>query len=189
MGRIARTASIALACLPACAGWSLVEDPAIAAPDGSFGFEAPVGWMRARGGDAEVLLTREGPPVQWFEVRALPADEAFPLLGEGVPLDATPAEIAALTITELSAGLDPIPLAVLERGPAAVGADEGFLVHGRYADELGVSFDLLAAGFARRNRFYRLLFRAPTLHIFDRDRFAFDRAVATFRPREDPEGQ
>lgn len=165
----------------AAATWSRVEQPQISSPARAFTIEAPVGWMHATFPKDRILLTRDGPDIQFVRVFKTSHEEAFPTMKKTSRPEMLPSELAELVVAELKANTTGIGMEIMENAPLEIAGHRGFRLHLRFHTEEGLRYQVLFCGFASQEGFYALLYQAPTLHYFQRDLPEFEKMVRTFR--------
>jgi len=177
----------ALASFGACAMLATpdeVEPGRHALPGGRYEVELPAGWFHERAPSDQITVVREGVYLSQLVVCARPRGRAFPCMRKEAKEKMTPAALAELALGEtraLALGEGVRDVEVLENRAIEAGGRPAFLLHLRIEIPSGLDFDHLQAGFVEGEKMYWIWFRAPTLHYFERDRHAFDRAVETIR--------
>jgi hypothetical protein len=142
----------------------------------------PPGWYRYQSGDS-LLLSKDGLDLQRILIQYHPHDQAFETLEKPSSVAMLPSELAELTIAEIKAGQEGgLPsMVVLDNVPMEIAGRGGFSLHLRFKTDAGLRIELLACGFVDERGFYLLMYRAPTLHYFDRDRQVFESVTESFR--------
>ena len=142
----------------------------------------PSGWYRYQGGD-NLLLSKDGLDLQRILIQYHPHEEAFETLERSSSAGMLPSELAELTIAEIKAGQENgLPsMIVLENEPREIAGHDGFSLHLQFKTDAGLRIELLARGFVDEQGFYLLLYRAPTLHYFARDREVYESVTESFR--------
>jgi hypothetical protein len=184
MGKTLRFATVGpLIFLAGCATatWTRIDQPQMVGPGRSFTIEAPTGWMHAAYFKDAILLTRDGPAIQFIRVMQTSHMKAFPALKKASAPDMLPAELAELAAAELKADPSRIGLEVVESVPLQIAGHSGFRMHLRFSDEQGLRYEMAVCGFAGKEGLYTLLYHAPTLHYFQRDLPEFESIVKAFR--------
>jgi hypothetical protein len=172
----------ALACcaltLSACRStWTRTPEGGANLTRGDYTARIPGGWMRHSGrGSLDDTITLDGTDIHSITFALQSLDQAFPILEREATPDLLPSELAELTVAELKAGgFD--NLEVVSEGPAIVAGQESFRLHLRHRQPTGLRVDHLIYGFATDSGAYRLVFSAPTLYFFERDRPVFEELV------------
>lgn len=159
--------------------------PAGPAPERALGGElevtAPDGWLRMAYDDEQLVFTRDGPRIQTLSFAVGRRSPTFRFLERDADPSLLPSELAELTIAEAKLLAGSKGVEVIELGPAVVAGRDGFRVRLRYADGRGLRRDDLGFGAVSAGSFLFASYTAPTLHYFERDLAAVERAVASFR--------
>lgn len=171
-----RRCAAGLALVIACLAGGCAQVPAVK----DFALDFPVDWRRLPG--ARPTATREGPRLQIITVLTAPAAKAFPGIKAGADESTLPSELAEAQFAEHKRALaEHSVVEVLGNDLARLGDRPAYRLHLRYRTPQGLRIDEIWLGTVRGVTYYVLLYRAPSLHFFERDRAAFERTVATFR--------
>ena len=162
-----------------------VEPGACELPGGRCDVELPAGWRHERTNDC-VTVVCDHELLSQLMVYSRLRWRAFPATGKEAREDMGSAELAERALEETRAlarkeGIREVE--VLENRPVEVAGRPGVFLHLRIENSSGLPHDHLQAGFVQGDRYYCIWFRAPRIHYFERDRWAFDRAVETVRLR------
>ena len=142
----------------------------------------PPGWYRHQSGDS-LLLSKDGLDLQRILIQYHPHEKAFETLDKPSAATMLPSELAELTIANIKAGQEGgLPsMTILGNEPMEIAGHSGFSVHLRFKTDAGLRIELLMRGFVDEQGFYLLMYRAPTLHYFARDRQVFESVSESFR--------
>ena len=185
MTRMRRLGCVGLVALAGCLVPTVDEVEPGRCEIGSFDVELPEGWLYEPSRDW-VAVVPDHVLLSQLMLRAPHRESAFPEVRKDARADMSAVELAevALEETRAQAARDGVgEVVLLETSEIEVAGRPAFSLHLRVENDVGLSFDHLQAGFVHGERFYWIWYRAPTLHYFQRDRFAFDRAIETLRPR------
>jgi hypothetical protein len=176
-------AVLALLVLAGCEGtWQRLESARVTGPENAFAIDLPVGWVRANQVADRVLVTRDGPGLEFISVQRLAKDKAFPKQKKSASEDLLPAELAELQIAELKTQSDQMAaLNLIENAPAAIGGSPGFKLHIRFRNLRGLPIEQMLYGFADKKGYYLLVYQAPGLYYFDKYKADFENAVLSFK--------
>jgi hypothetical protein len=169
--------------LAGCAtSWIRVDDANREYRNEFYQVTLPPGWYHHQSGDS-LLLSQDGLDLQRILIQYHPHDKAFETLEKHSSATMLPSELAELTIAEIKAGQESgLPsMIVLGNEPMEIAGHGGFNLHLRFKTDAGLRIELLARGFVDEKGFYLLMYRAPTLHYFARDRQAFESVTESFR--------
>lgn len=185
----AALAPLALAlALAGCAhkppAWVPATSPYVA-PASGFEVDLPDGWMRRNREIEQLLLTRDGTPLQRIVAGAVEFGKP-PGIGSGkrpVTAGMSALEIAEVVVDDIAAA-SPSELRILENSPAALGGRPGFRVLAAWRDERGLPQRLALQGATAADRLYLVFLIAPERVYYPRDLPTFDAFVRGFRFRE-----
>lgn len=162
--------------LAGCVGtWARVSETDSHYAGEHYSLTLPAGWMHLETGDS-LMLSRDGLDLQRIVIEFRPHEQAFEETGKSSSPGMLPSELAELTIAELrSTQEDGLPsLEILDNRPLEVAGYTGYALHLRFKTDEGLRIEVLLRGFVNEDGLYRLLYRAPTLHYFERDREVFE---------------
>jgi hypothetical protein len=176
--------SIALLVVPlvACAMVQRVDTPRTEGPDKSYSVDLPVGWIKQVTMTRQLLVSRDGPLLEYILITKSSPKEAFPRTKKAASDSMLPAELAELEVAEIK-GEDQFTaaLSVVENEPAEIAGQEGFRVRVRYKNTRGLEIQRVIYGFADKSAYYQITFGAPTLYYFDAYFPDFQKVVASFQ--------
>ena len=157
------------------ATWTRVDDTGKRYTGEHYSLTLPAGWMRLETGDS-LMLSRDGLDLQRIIIEYRPHEQAFEETEKSSSPDMLPSELAELSIAELKAGQeDGLPsLEILDNRPVEVAGHTGYALHLRFKTDEGLRIEVLLRGFVDEGGLYQLLYRAPTLHYFERDRDVYE---------------
>ena len=172
-----RSAACLLALLLAgCAAtWVRVEDADSRYRGEHYSVILPAGWMRSEVGDS-LVLSRDGLDLQRIVIEYRSHEKAFEKIEKSSSAGMLPSELAELTIAELKASQeDGLPsLEILDNRPMEIAGSTGYALHLRFKTDAGLRIEVLLRGFVDEDGLYQLLYRAPMLHYFGRDREVYE---------------
>ena len=162
--------------------WVRVDAPAADYAAERYRVSLPTGWMRMED-KGNLVLSKDGPDLQRILIQFHGHERAFPKLEKDSSAAMLPSELAELSIAELKASEEGgLPsLEVLSDEPTEIAGRMGFAIHARFKTDDGLRIDLLLRGFVDERGLYLLMYRAPTLHYFERDRGAYEAVVSSFK--------
>lgn len=168
--------------------WTRIDETNRAYKGEHFSISLPDGWLRL-GGEDRLLLSKDGPDLQRIFVEYRPHENAFEQLEKDSSPMMLPSELAELTVAELKQSQEGgLPsLEILRNEPLDIAGHLGFGLHLAYRTDSGLRVEMLVRGFVDQQGLYLVIYRAPTLHFFDRDRPAFEALTASLRVRT-PQG-
>lgn len=162
--------------LAGCAAtWVRVDDTDSHYSGEHYSVSLPAGWMRSEVGD-RLVLSRDGLDLQRIVIEYRPHEKAFEELEKSSSAGMLPSELAELTIAELKASQEEgLPsLEILDNRPIEIAGHTGYALHLRFKTDAGLRIEVLLQGFVDEHGLYQLLYRAPTLHYFGRDREVYE---------------
>lgn len=158
-----------------------VDAPRVEAMDKAYALDLPVGWIRQYTPEKNLIASRDGIPLQAIAVVKRPLKTAFPKTKKEAREGMLASELAELEIAEMKARDEQSQaLVVLENEPAVVSGRDGFRLKVSYRTTRGLEIHEVVYGCVDKTGMYRLDYRAPKLHYFDRYIADFDNAVRTF---------
>lgn len=167
--------------LTACVTWSRIETPRMSGPDGCYHVTVPPCWIHAAFIDDGICISKDGPLMNWIEVKHFRKDQGFPLTEVKLTHDQLITEVAEYFVAELKARHAGNTMNHLGTEPAEIDGRSGFKVNLEFINLKGLAFEVLAYGLADDVHFYYLLYKAPRLYYFDKDLAAFEQLVASFK--------
>jgi len=148
--------------------------------DYKFAVEIPDGWRRLDT-DKYLMITRDGPFLQYALIQQRPADRPFRYTQKSLNNRMLPQEAAGLIIDELSSDRNLQNFRLIENVPARIDGHEGFRILFSYNDKKGSTFKTLYYGFVSGNSFYNIRYSAAIRHYFDKDLATFEQLLDTFK--------
>jgi hypothetical protein len=180
--RLRRAAAGLLLIQVACSPWVLINPENTHFKEDGFEVSLPEGWVRPMFEHDDVILTRDGLPLEQIMVRQRPHKKAFPLLKKPASDKLLPSELAELQIAETKRGGEiESNLLVLENDPVTIAGREGFRLRLRFVTPKGLPVEQLLYGVCDAKYYYLLGLQAPELYYFDRYRGEFEKMVASFK--------
>jgi len=172
-----------LVILSGCAfGPKRVDSSRTEGPDKSYTVDLPVGWISQVTYHSRLLVSRDGPPLEYILITKTSLKTAFPKTKKAASETMLPAELAELQIAEIkSEDQYTAALTVAENEPAEIAGHQGFRFRVRYKNNRGLEIQRVAYGFAEKSDYYQVQFGAPTLYYFDRYYPDFQKTVASFQ--------
>jgi len=170
--------SALLGCVPQPAR---IDTPRVESVDKSYSLDLPVGWIRQYTPEKNLIASRDGLPLELIAVVKRPLKQAFPKTKKEAGETMLASELAEREIAELKSRDEQTQaLVVLENEPATVSGREGFRLKVSYRTPRGLEVHEVVYGFTDKSSMYRLDYRAPKLHYFDRYSDDFEKAVKSF---------
>ena len=174
---------ISVVLLVGCAtGWGRVDDSGRYYKGKYYNATLPLGWMRMQSGET-LTLSRDGIDLQRIVIEYRPHDKAFEGIEKSSSESMLPSELAELTIAELKASQDEgwPSLEVLVNEPVKITGHTGYGLHLRFKTDEGLRIDVLLRGFVDEDGLYLVMYRAPTLHYFERDRTVYESIAGSLK--------
>ncbi len=166
--------------------WSPTETT-YAPAGGRYALDLPAGWMRfARGKSPDdLLLTRDGTPLQLLVVGVVDPGKPFPIGSSKRPVtpEMTPQEAAEVAVDGLESGSGWSNVQVLENAPVDLAGRKGFRLVASYKQSDGLRAGIALYGLVTPKATYYLMFQAPQRVYFTRHLPDFDRMAASFQLR------
>ena len=161
--------------------WTKVDQPLQKGPDDEYAVEIPTDWVRFTLRTDAVMVTRDGPPIQYLEVLRWPFAKAFEKTEKKPPAGVLPQELAGLVEAELRAHERYANMRIISIAPARIDLKPAFRMHVSYRTDRGAEFERVLVGAADGERLLLLSYNALKLHYFARDLPVFEKAVASYR--------
>ncbi len=174
--RIGTMLAVLCALAAGCGNWARTGGP-FEQPDHAV--VLPDGWFRLKG-VGDLLLTRDGPPLQTVTITSRAADAPFRNTKRRMVEGMHPLEAAEAFLDDLLFDEELLQLEVMDSRPAVVGDEPGFRISLAFRDHQGVARRSVRYGVLRGGRFFSLRYDAAERHYFDRDLAAFEDMVSTF---------
>lgn len=175
--------SLIVISLAACApAWKRVDQAdRVETGAGDYTVELPLGWVKRGSDSADLLVTRDGPALNYILVNRQAHDRKLPNTKRGTRPDMLPHEIAELAIAEWRSSEATTNLEVLATEPAMIGGKPGVRVHIRYKNKRGLPIErVLIAMVDAKGRLF-IVYEAPAIVYFERGLPAFDAMVSSIR--------
>lgn len=163
--------------------WTRIETPRMNGPDGQYQVTVPACWIHAAFITDGIYISKDGPALNWIEVRHIKRDQGFPLTKVKLDGDYLITEVAEYYLAELKEKYKGGTVNHLITEPAEIDGKTGLKIHLEIINSQGLEFDVLAYGMLDDLNFYHLLYKAPRLYYFEKEREAFEGLVATFHAR------
>lgn len=167
--------------LTACVTWSRIKTPQMNGPQGRYHVTVPMCWIHAAFIKDGICISKDGPSMNWIEVKHIQKNQGFPLTKVIMREDHLITEVAEYYLAELKEKYKGVTVNHLITEPARIEGRTGFKVHLELINEKGLIFDVLAYGLMDDTDFYQLLYRAPRIYYFEKEIEAFEQLVASFR--------
>lgn len=176
--------TLVLLLLASCGGpFVRLDKPDYTDAERGYSVKLPVGWVRItvpQYSDS-MMISRDGYTLQSIRIEALKYDKAFETSKKLVKADAVISDVAELEIAEIKAkSSNAASIKILENSLKTISAQQAYKVHLSYLNEKGLRFEQITYGLVGTQYYYRLTYQAPKLHYFERDKPAFEQAVASF---------
>ena len=173
---------LALSLAGCAATWVRVDDADRRYSGEHYSVTLPAGWMRSEIGDS-LVLSRDGLDLQRIVIEYRPHEKAFEEIEKASSSGMLPSELAELTIAELKASQEEgLPsLEILDNRPVVLAGHTGYALHLRFKTDAGLRIEVLLRGFVDEHGMYQLMYRAPTLHYFGRDREVYESVTASLQ--------
>jgi hypothetical protein len=170
---------VVLALLFGCAltPWTPTSGP-ISAPH--YTIDIPQDWLRLEG-QPHLMLTKDGPFLQYVLIQARPLTRPFRYTGRKVAAHMLPSDAAQVILDEI--GLDPTvnALEVLENHPALIDGREGFKLMYAYQNSDGLTLRTVYYGCIHQKHLFTLRYTAAQRYYFQKDRTDFNQMRASFK--------
>lgn len=172
--------------IAACARvtWMKVDEPNVISPDKTFSADVPVDWVQKVGEtDKQIYVTRDGPLIEFMELKRADHAAAFPELKKKSQPDMLGTELAELVLAELRSDEVMENLEVIENAPVDIAGKLGIVVHVKFRTEFGLQYERRVYAFVNQEGLYTLTYQAPSLHYFPLHADEFEQTVASFKLR------
>lgn len=129
---------------------------------------------------ADVMVSRDGPYLQYILLQERPLDRPFPHTRKYLNPQMLPQEAAQIIIDDLKSDPAVMNLTVIENEPVLVDGHDGFKLLFGYRSRDGLMLKTAYYGVIYGSNFYSLRFTAPQRHYFDKDIHTFESILANF---------
>jgi hypothetical protein len=179
--RHALALSLIMATLSACAPtWKHVDQAIqLESIHEDYTLQLPLGWVKRGSDSADLLVTRDGPALNYILVNRQPHERKLPKTKRETRADMLPHELAELAVAEWKSTEATANLEVLASEPAMLGGKPAARVHIRYKNQRGLPIErILVAMVDSKGRLF-MVFEAPSIVYFARGLPAFEAMVAS----------
>ncbi len=168
--------------LSACNTWQRIDESSSVIETEKYTVKMPVGWVQLKVNN-HLLVTRDGPDLQKIQITVSESAKAFEAIEKSSSEVLLPSELAELYIADLrKQHKNGLPsLEVLSNSPTTVDGHAGFQLLLRYKTDNGLFYNQRVTGFATKDSFYCIFYRAPELHYYALDDTSFDEVVHDFK--------
>jgi len=162
--------------------WVKVDKPTITSSDKTFSAEVPTGWVQKVGEtDQAIYITRDGPLIEFVELKHADHEHAFPELGKASQPDLLDSELADLLLAELRSDEVMEHLEVIENAPADISGNPGIVVQVKFRTDFGLQYERRIYAFLNQEGLCTLTYQAPSLHYLPLYADQFEATVASFQ--------
>jgi hypothetical protein len=147
----------------------------------NYTIDIPQGWRKVDT-TKYLLITRDGPFVQYALVQQRPLDRPFKHTQKTVKKGMLPQEAASLVVDEISSDKKNIlKLQIHENKPATIGGHNGFKLFFSYENANREPQRMVYYGFIHGDIFYNLRFNAPAKYFYTKDLDTFEAFRKSFK--------
>ena len=147
----------------------------------NYSADIPQGWRKVDT-TKYLLITRDGPFVQYALVQQRPLDRPFKHTQKTLKDDMLAQEAASIVVDEISSDKKNIlKLNVLENRPATIGGYNGFKLVFVYQNANREPQKMVYYGFIHGDFFYNLRFNAPMKYFYAKDLATFEEFRKSFK--------
>lgn len=168
------------------ATWTRITLPEISGPSKRYTLAAPAGWVHAAFIQQGVCISKDGPDLNWIEVRHAGKKSAFKAIGVEITDTQLVTEVAEYCLAHFKETHTAGTVRMIDLAPARISGRDGFRMHLSTTDGRGLIDDYLIYGVTDNDFFYRLLYRAPRLYYFEHDLATFEALVTSFKINPKP---
>lgn len=168
------------------ATWSRITLPEMKGPGNRYTVKAPTGWIHAAFIQQGICISKDGPNLNWIDVRHAGKKTAFKTIGVEIKDTQLVTEVAEYYLAHFKKTHPDGTVNLMALSPARISGRSGFRMRLETRDNRGLIDDYLIYGVTDDDYFYRLLYRAPRLHYFERDLAAYETLVASFQINASP---
>ena len=166
--------------LSACANWTQIKSPEVRSREGRYRVTLPLCWLRHNHLAGKMGLSKDGPLLNWIEIKYAIKKESLPLTRVEIRDDMLVSEVAEYVLAELNEQYRQVTLNHIRTEPAAVGGESGFKIHVETINADGLEYELIVYGVVSSQYLYQISYSAPRLYYFGKDLQAFEDMVASF---------
>jgi len=135
----------------------------------------PEGWYRAEAVREALLLTRDGPQLQFIYLQRVSLDKELSHTKRKFARGMLPRDAVELEAENLRANPTTTDFELVEDTPVTVAGRPGFRLVYRWKTKEGLRLKAVHYGFLHGNALYRLIYQAAARYYFDRDLATFER--------------
>lgn len=169
--------------LVACAEWTQIKSPELRNHEGRYRVALPVCWVRASYLTDKMGISKDGPLLNWIEIKYSQKEESLPLTRVKINDDMLVSEVAEYVLAELKTKYQKVTLNHIKTEPAMISGKSGFKIHVETTNAKGLEYELIVYGFVDGPYLYQLSYNAPRLYYFEKDLQTFEDVVASFSMR------
>lgn len=145
-----------------------------------FSVDLPQGWRQVNT-NKYLLLTKDGPFLQYVLIQRRPIDQAFKHTKKKLKKEMLPHEVAQVIIDEIFSDRQILEFNVIENIPVTINERDGFKLLFTYKNKKGSSFKTAYYGLIQGDAFYNLRYNAALQNYFDKDIKTFQIILNSFR--------
>jgi len=173
--------------LSGCAAtWSRITLPEMKGPGNRYTVKVPSDWIHAAFIQQGICISKDGPNLNWIDVRHVGKKTAFNTIGAEIKDTQLVTEVAEYYLAHFKKTHPDGAVNLIALSPARISGRSGFRMRLETRDNRGMIDDYLIYGVTDDDYFYRLLYRAPRLHYFERDLAVYEALVASFQINPKP---
>ena len=159
---------VILILIPGCAYWSSIS-PKYVSESRNFEASFPKGWKRDHRISKALLGTKDGIKLQYIHIARYGLDDDLPFTKRKLTKDMVTQEVADIAIDNLRSAPERIGLEVLENSPDSLCGLPGFRILAKWKSIEGLPERDLLYGLMIDDKYYEILYEAPSRYYFGRD--------------------
>lgn len=170
-----------LLCLQACVTWQTIGTEPIATGSGQITAQGPQGWLALAPGQNTLFISRDGPAAHYVKIEKKLLSNAFARTKAAVSNDTLLTDLADYYTAEIKTARTGLKINVESVEPLKISGKNGVKTHYHYANQDGLTIDLICYFLVYDNHLYEIVYETPRLHLFERDRKLVESFVASVR--------
>ena len=131
--------------------------------------ELPDNWRRYNRDSSQVLITRDGFPLQWISVERRPVDKQLAFTQKKFSKQMLPQEAAEVAIDNFRSNPQIFDMKIIENNPALLGGYPGFKIVYQYQTEKGLTRKGVYYCSLVDDWRYKINYEAPARYYYERD--------------------
>jgi len=127
------------------------------------------------------VISKDGYGLHNIQINAFKHDKAFAQTKQKADEKTLISDLAAYELAEFKTRVgNPASVKVLSNTLQTVSNQPAYQLHLQFLNAKGLRMERMITGFMQPDYYYKLIYAAPTLHYFERDKGVFEQMVSDF---------